>query len=152
MRLTTLAGNSANFGPTELLALCLTTKSATHSGFNASKHSEVEHMKGLPWIVVGVGVGFALLYVMLNEPRPEAETGWDSVENAASKAWRWGSKARLSGAGTNTAGRFKEGLGRVLGDDDLADEGVTDQLVGTVKTGAGKLAHAVGETIHDLNR
>jgi len=109
-------------------------------------------MKGLPWIGVGVGVGADLAYVMLNVPRPQTETGWASVQNAANKAWRWGSKARLSGAGTNTVGRFKEGLGRVLGDNDLADEGVADQLVGTVKTGAGTLAHAVGETIHDLNR
>ena len=109
-------------------------------------------MKALPWVIAGVGVGAALAYVMLNEPRPQPETGWDSVENAANRAWRWGSKARLSGAGTNTAGRLKEGVGRVLGDDDLANEGVADQLVGIVKTGAGTLAHVVGETIHDLNR
>jgi uncharacterized protein YjbJ (UPF0337 family) len=109
-------------------------------------------MKALPWVIAGVGVGAALAYVALNKPRAQAETGWDSVENAANKAWRWGSKARLSGAGTSTAGRFKEGLGRVLGDNDLADEGVADQLAGTVKTGAGTLAHAVAETIHDLNR
>jgi uncharacterized protein YjbJ (UPF0337 family) len=109
-------------------------------------------MKALPWIIAGVGVGAALAYVALNEPRPQGETGWDSAENAADRAWRWGSKARLSGAGRNTAGRFKEGIGRVLGDNDLADEGVADQFVGTVKSEAGELAQAVGETIHDLNR
>jgi len=109
-------------------------------------------MKGLPWILAGIGVGVALAYVTLSEPGPQSETGWDSVENAAGGAWRWGSKARLSGAGRNTAGRIKEGLGRVVGDNDLADEGVADQFVGTVKSGAGALAHAVGETVHDLNR
>ena len=109
-------------------------------------------MKTLPWIVAAVGVGAALAYVMLNEPRPQTETGWDSAENAADRAWTWGSKARLSGAGRNTAGRFKEGVGRVLGDNDLADEGVADQFVGAVKSEAGALAQAVGETIHDLNR
>jgi uncharacterized protein YjbJ (UPF0337 family) len=109
-------------------------------------------MKGLPWIIAGVGVGAALAYVALNELRPQVETGWDSVENAANRAWRWGGKGRLSGAGTNTAGRFKEGLGRVLGDNDLADEGVADQFVGTVKSEAGALAQAVGETIHEFNR
>ena len=109
-------------------------------------------MKRLPWILAGIGVGFALAYVTLTEPGPQTETGWDSVENAADRAWRWGSKARLSGAGRNTAGRFKEGIGRVIGDNDLADEGVADQLVGTVESGAGALAHAVAETIHDLNR
>ena len=107
-------------------------------------------MKGLPWILAGIGVGFVLAYVTLSEP--QTETGWDSAENAAERAWRWGSKARLSGAGRNAAGRFKEGVGSVLGDNDLADEGVADQFVGTVKSEAGALAQAVGETIHDLNR
>jgi uncharacterized protein YjbJ (UPF0337 family) len=107
-------------------------------------------MKALPWILAGIGVGFVLAYVTLSEP--QTETGWDSAENAADRAWRWGSKARLSGAGRNAAGRFKEGVGRVLGDNDLADEGVADQFVGTVKSEAGELAQAVGETIHNLNR
>jgi uncharacterized protein YjbJ (UPF0337 family) len=107
-------------------------------------------MKALPWILAGIGVGFVLAYVTLSEP--QTETGWDSAENAADRAWRWGSKSRLSGAGRNAAGRFKEGVGRVLGDNDLADEGVADQFVGTVKSEAGELAQAVGETIHNLNR
>jgi uncharacterized protein YjbJ (UPF0337 family) len=34
----------------------------------------------------------------------------------------------------------------------LADEGIADQFVGTVKSEAGALAQAVGKTIHDLNR
>jgi uncharacterized protein YjbJ (UPF0337 family) len=109
-------------------------------------------MKALPWIIAGVSAGAALAYVMLNQPRPQAETGWDSVENAADRAWGWGSKTRLSGAGRSAGGKLKEGLGRVLGDSDLADEGVGDQAVGALQSGAGKLAHAVGETIHDLNR
>jgi uncharacterized protein YjbJ (UPF0337 family) len=109
-------------------------------------------MKALPWIIAGVSAGAALAYVMLNQPRPQAETGWDSVENAADRAWGWGSKAKLSGAGRSAGGKLKEGLGRVLGDSDLADEGVDDQALGALQSGAGKLAHAVGQTIHDLNR
>jgi uncharacterized protein YjbJ (UPF0337 family) len=46
----------------------------------------------------------------------------------------------------------KEGVGRAVGDPDLADEGVADQAVGTVKNAVGNLAQAAGETIHDLNR
>jgi uncharacterized protein YjbJ (UPF0337 family) len=83
---------------------------------------------------------------------PHTKTGWDSGENVASRAWKWGRKALLSGVGRNTEGRFKEAIGRVLGDNDLADEGVVDQFVGTVKSEAGALAQAVGETIHDLDR
>jgi uncharacterized protein YjbJ (UPF0337 family) len=107
-------------------------------------------MKVLPWILAGIGVGFFLAYVALSEP--QTETGWDSAENVADRAWKWGAKARTSGVGRNAEGRFKEGVGRVLGDNDLADEGVVDQFVGTVKSEAGALAQAVGETIHDLNR
>src|ERR1035437_4473586 len=107
-------------------------------------------MKGLPWILAGIGVGFVLAYVTWSEP--ETETGWDSAENVADRAWTWGSKARLSGAGRNTAGRFKDGIGRVIGENDLADEGVAHQFVGTVKSESAALAQAVCETIHDLNR
>ena len=109
-------------------------------------------MKALPWLVAGVSVAGLLAYVILNEPHPQSELGWDSVENSADRAWRWGSKQRVAGIGTNAAGRIKQRLGQVIGDSDLADEGVADQAVGAVKSGAGKLAHAVGETIHDLNR
>jgi uncharacterized protein YjbJ (UPF0337 family) len=108
-------------------------------------------MKGLPWIIAGVGIGLALTYLVMNEPERQSETGWDSVENAADRTWRWGSKSRFSGATTNVAGKLKESVGRIIGDDDLTDQGVADQGVGTVKDAAGKLAHAAGATIHDLN-
>jgi uncharacterized protein YjbJ (UPF0337 family) len=109
-------------------------------------------MKALPWILAGVGAGAAIAYVMLNQPRPQAETGWGSVENAAGRTWGWGSKTRVSGAGTNVAGKVKEGFGRLTGDADLADEGAADQAIGTVKNAVGAVAQAAGETIHDLNR
>jgi uncharacterized protein YjbJ (UPF0337 family) len=109
-------------------------------------------MKALPWIVAGVGVGLAVALVILNQPEPQTASGWDSIEDAADRTWRWGSKSRFSGAGTKAAGKLKEGLGRVTGDPDLADEGVADQAAGTLKDAAGQVAHAVAETIHDLNR
>jgi len=109
-------------------------------------------MKILPWVIAGAGLGLALVYVALKEPTPQAETGWDSVENAAGRSWRWGSGQRLSGTGTRAAGKVKEGIGRVLGDDDLAAEGLGDQAAGALQDTAGKVAHAVGQTIHDLNK
>jgi uncharacterized protein YjbJ (UPF0337 family) len=49
-------------------------------------------------------------------------------------------------------GKLKEGVGRATGDDELAEEGVGEQIVGSVKGAVGEAAHAVGETIHELNR
>jgi uncharacterized protein YjbJ (UPF0337 family) len=109
-------------------------------------------MKTLPWILAGVGAGVAVAYVILNQPKPQAATGWDSVENAARRTTGWGSKSRLSGAGSKVAGKLKEGIGRITGDADLADEGVGDQAVGAVKNVAGTVAQAAGDTLHDLNR
>jgi uncharacterized protein YjbJ (UPF0337 family) len=109
-------------------------------------------MPKFPWVIAGIGVGAVLAYVVLSEPSPQSDTGRDSVENAADRTWRWGSKARLSGVGSGIVGKAKEGLGRAFGDDDLAGEGVVDQAAGAVKDTAGQVAHAVGETIHDLNR
>jgi uncharacterized protein YjbJ (UPF0337 family) len=109
-------------------------------------------MRALPWILAGMGAGVAIAYVILNQPVPQAETGGDSVENTAGRTFGWGTKTRFSGTGTNLAGKVKEGVGRAVGDPDLADEGVADQAVGTVKNAVGNLAQAAGETIHDLNR
>jgi uncharacterized protein YjbJ (UPF0337 family) len=109
-------------------------------------------MKALPWVIAGVGVGSVLAYFILNSPGPQAEGGWDSVENAAHNAADWGSRNKISGAGRRVAGKLKQGLGRVVGDDDLAGEGVLDEAAGAIKGAAGDLAQAAGQTIHDLNR
>jgi len=109
-------------------------------------------MKALPWILAGVGAGLAVSYAVWNRRRAQAETGWDSVENAADRTFGWGSKTRLSGLGAKVGGKIKEGIGRVSADPELADEGVGDQAVGASKQAVGTVAQAAGETIHDLNR
>jgi uncharacterized protein YjbJ (UPF0337 family) len=109
-------------------------------------------MKNLSWILAGLGAGAAVAYVIMNQPRLQASTGWDSVENAARRTTGWGSKSRLQGAGSKVAGKLKEGVGRMTGDMNLADEGVGDQAVGAVKDAVGTLAQAAGDTLHDLNR
>jgi uncharacterized protein YjbJ (UPF0337 family) len=109
-------------------------------------------MKAFPWIIAGAGIGIAASYILFNQPPPQDATGYDSVEDAADRTARWGSKQRLSGVGRNVAGKVKEGFGRATGNDDLAGEGVVDQVAGTFKDAAGQLGNAVGETIHDLNR
>jgi uncharacterized protein YjbJ (UPF0337 family) len=114
--------------------------------------SSGEHIvKTLPWIVAGVGLGFAA-YIVLNTPPPQYSTGSDDIEDAADKTSLWGSKQRIAGAGRSIAGRVKEGIGRATGDDELAGEGVADQVVGVAKDTAGSAAHAVSNTIHELNR
>ena len=108
-------------------------------------------MRALPWVIAGVGVGIAA-YIVLNQTGPQYATGDDDVEYAADRTALWGSKQRLSGTGAGLAGRLKEGVGRITGDGQLADEGVADQVVGAVKDTAGKAAQVAGQTIHDLNR
>ena len=108
-------------------------------------------MKALGWILAGVGVGLAA-YVVLNQPGPQYATGSDDIEDAADQTSLWGSKQRISGAGRQLFGKIKEVAGQATGDPELADEGVGDQVVGAVKDTAGAAAHAVGETLHELNR
>jgi uncharacterized protein YjbJ (UPF0337 family) len=108
-------------------------------------------MKNLPWFLAAVGIGLAA-YVVLNTPGPEYATGVDGVEDAARGTSRWGSKARIGGAGNRVVGKVKEAFGSATGNPDLADEGLGDQIVGHVQDAAGSLAQAAGQTIHDFNR
>ena len=109
-------------------------------------------MKPINWILCGMAFGAAAAIIILYEPGIEHETGSGNLEDAANQAWRWGTKKRFAGTADRLAGRAKETVGRVTGDDDLAGEGVLDQAAGAVKDTAGRWGHAVGETIHDLNR
>ena len=106
----------------------------------------------LPWIFAGVGAGIAATWILMNQPREQAETGYDSVEEGAARTYGWGSKARITGGARNVIGQVKEGFGRLAGRDDIAGEGVMDQAAGSVKNAAGSVAQAAGQTIHDLNR
>jgi uncharacterized protein YjbJ (UPF0337 family) len=109
-------------------------------------------MKALPWIIGGVGIGAVVTYILFNTPQPEYATGSDTIEDAAHKAFGWGTKQRTAGKGQSIVGAVKEGIGRITGDADLADEGAAEGLVGDAKDAAGRLGHAVGQTIHDLNQ
>jgi uncharacterized protein YjbJ (UPF0337 family) len=108
-------------------------------------------MKALTWVIASVGAGIAA-YIVLNQPGPRYATGDDDVEYAAGRATLWGSKQRISGVGGGLAGKLKEGIGRAAGNEQLAGDGVTDQIAGAVKETAGKAAQVAGQTIHDLNR
>jgi uncharacterized protein YjbJ (UPF0337 family) len=92
--------------------------------------------------------------LLFNEGEPSFATGtaYDGIERAARKTFGWGTKKRAEGKVSAFAGAIKEGAGRLTGDYDMADEGTADRVVGNVKDAAGKVGHAVGETLHDLNR
>ncbi len=106
-------------------------------------------MKALPWIIAGVAFGAAAYYIA---NLPEGQYADRDVERAAADTSLWGGKQRVKGTGGNLVGKAKEGFGRATGNDDLAAEGVGDQIVGGVKDAAGKVAGAVGDTLHDLNK
>jgi uncharacterized protein YjbJ (UPF0337 family) len=108
-------------------------------------------MRAFPWIIAGIGIGVAAC-VILNPPVPEDTMVSDDVEHAARRTFGWGTKQRATGAGQQVVGKIKEGFGNITGNDDLAGEGVMDQVAGATRDAAGSVAHAVGETIHDLNR
>lgn len=108
-------------------------------------------MKNFPWILAAVGLGLAA-YVVLNQPTERFATGSPDVDDAADSAANWGTKQRVTGTGGSVLGKAKEGLGKLTGDDSLAGEGMVDQVTGAVKDTAGKAAHAVSDTIHDLNK
>ena|SRR5579859_7741221 len=107
-------------------------------------------MKMLPWMVAGAGLGFAA-YIILTRSDLEYATGPGNAEDAARKAFSWGTKQRVSGAGSQVSGKLKEGAGRIIGNDDLAGEGIADQAAGQVKDAAGTVAQAVGQTIHEFS-
>ena len=109
-------------------------------------------MRALPWIIAGVGIGIGVTMLLFNESEPDYPTGYDGVERAARKTFGWGTKKRAEGKVGAFAGAIKEGVGRLTDDSQMADEGTADRVVGNVKDAAGQLGHAVGETIHDLNR
>lgn len=107
-------------------------------------------MKQLPWIIAGLGLGFAA-YVVLNRPYPQYATGNDELEDAAARTGLWGTKQRFSGAGRNLAGRVKEDVGRVTRNDQLIGEGITDQVASAVEDTTGRAAQVIGSTIHAIN-
>jgi uncharacterized protein YjbJ (UPF0337 family) len=106
----------------------------------------------LPIVIAAAAAAAVAAYIILNEPGPEYATGSDTLERGARNASTWGSKKRVTGTTGNLVGKLKEGIGNLTGNEDLANEGAGDQVIGAVKDAAGSVAQAAGQTIHDLNR
>jgi uncharacterized protein YjbJ (UPF0337 family) len=115
-------------------------------------------MKSLSWLSVGVALGAVGYYIYtanresMGDRNLGFSTGHADLDDAADRATTWGTKQRATGKARKIVGRAKEGLGRVVGDDNLAAAGVADQVAGTAKDVAGSIAHGVSATIKDLNQ
>ena len=109
-------------------------------------------MKALPWIIAGITIGAAVAFVLGNAPTPNYATGDPDVEDAARKTSAGGTGKRIGGTGDSLLGKAKQGFGNATGNDQLAGEGLVDQAAGTVKDVAGQAAHAVSDTLRDMNR
>ena len=108
-------------------------------------------MKSLGWIIAGVSAG--LLYYLYTNPQATSyASGPREVDDAANTVGNWGTKQRVKGTGGNLVGKVKQGFGEATGDNQTATEGAVDQAVGSVKDAAGQAAHAVEDTLHDLNK
>jgi uncharacterized protein YjbJ (UPF0337 family) len=110
-------------------------------------------MKGFPWILAGIGIGIAITYIVYtSEPEPAYSSIDDGFTDAARKTFAWGTRQKARGKVDSAAGAIKEGVGNLTGNQDLADEGTGDRIVGKAKDIVGQLGQAAGQTIHDLNR
>lgn len=106
-------------------------------------------MNKLIFLLGGTALGIAL-YKILNAPQPGY--GYAGVDRAAADVGAWGTKNRVAGAGGQLLGKLEQGVGSVAGNPDLNDQGVYHEATSAVQNAAGKVAQAVGETIHDLNK
>lgn len=107
-------------------------------------------MKRQVWIPLALGI--VVTYIFLDRRAARYAAEYDELDEAADRTDLWGSKQRIAGTGRDFLGRIKEGIGRITGDDDLANRGVVDQIAGAMQETAGKAANAVSDTIREFNR
>lgn len=131
--------------------------------------------RAFPWVMAGMGIGAGLTIMFMNEYK-EAEARFGARSAAGSgagssissteeeewplgKSFAWGTKGTKERGDTGKGGKLqsasgavKEELGRLTGGDQMVGESVVDRAVGKARDAAGEVGHAVGQTIHDLNR
>jgi uncharacterized protein YjbJ (UPF0337 family) len=59
-------------------------------------------------------------------------------------------KDQVEGKAKEIKGRVKQGVGDVLDDEKLHDEGVADEAEGEVQKGFGNVRHKVGDAIEEV--
>ena len=108
-------------------------------------------MNKFMWILGATCLGVAA-YVLLTDVNGAGTRAADGVDEFGERVGGWGTRNRAAGAGGVLGGKLKQGFGKLTGDDELAGEGYADEAGGRLKDTAGQAAHAVSETISDLNR
>jgi hypothetical protein len=124
-------------------------------------------MKGLPWILAGIGVGIAVTFVLFVDPRSEPEPAYDIpydglFTDVARKTFAWGTRRQSEGKIGSFAGAVKQQrsgkqgagdrTGKLADKQDLAAEAAADPVAVNVKDTATQVGEAAGQTIHDLNQ
>ena len=109
-------------------------------------------MKTVLWLAGLSALGFVAYVILTNNDLSGRLQASNDVDEAGNQIGSWGTKQRVTGTGSQLGGKLKEGLGQLTGDEQTETSGVVDQVTGSVKDAAGQAAHAVEDTIHDLNR
>ncbi len=108
-------------------------------------------MKTFFWLLGAGTLGLAAYIIFSNNQLDTARTR-DGVDQAGDQVGQWGTKQRMTGTGSQLGGKLKQGIGKVTGDRTLEGSGAVDEVTGAVKDAAGRAAHAVQDTIHNLNK
>jgi uncharacterized protein YjbJ (UPF0337 family) len=107
-------------------------------------------MKRQTWVPLAIGI--VATYIFLDRRAARYAAQYDPLESAADRTDLWGSKQRIAGSGRSLLGKVKQALGRITGNEDLADRGVVDQIAGAVQDTTGKAANAASDTLRKFNR
>jgi uncharacterized protein YjbJ (UPF0337 family) len=118
---------------------------ALEANFTKRKQGVVLMNKTL-YLLLGATAGAAAMYLYLNS---DATSG---LSDAADQANLWGSKQRVTGSGGQVVGKIKQGFGEATGNDQLANEGMFDQVKGAVKNAAGQAAHAAVDAVQQASK
>ncbi len=110
-------------------------------------------MSKFMWIL-GVTCLGAAAYVLLTDQGygTRATSGADDLDDVSGRMGQWGTRKRAGGMGNVLGGKLKQGFGKVTGDEQTESEGYMDEAGGRIKDAAGQAAHAVSDTISDLNK
>lgn len=99
--------------------------------------------------ILGLAFVGAAAYVMLSDMTLNERT-LDGADDFEAQAASWGTRKRVSGAGSVLGGQVKQAVGRVAGNPDLEGEGIVDEAAGRVKNAAGQAAQAVSEAVSKI--